>query len=173
MDTELFEINNTETNGEKVSLTDQFKLIMDTIVEFKKQILVLQNHIKLLEKNVKKDYKNLEKEVEKNKMKGNKKPSGFAKPTKITDELCKFMNQKEGTEIARTDVTKALHSYIEKNNLQNDKNKKEIIPDKKLKNLLGIEETDDVILTYFNIQKYMNKHFINKKGNIKKEEILE
>ena len=141
---------------------------MDTIGEFRKQMNVLQAQIKMLEKNVKKDYKHLAKEVvkSKSKNKGNKKPSGFARPAKITDELCQFMNQKEGTEIARTDVTKSLIDYIEKNKLQNNQNKKEIIPDTKLKNLLGIEDADDIKLTYFNIQKYMNKHFFSSKNAI-------
>jgi len=41
--------------------------------------------------------------------------------------------------------------------------KNKIIPDDKLKSLLGlnVEETNE--LTFFNIQKYMNKHFISKK----------
>lgn len=151
---------NVEQPTEKFNLTEQFGTIMETISSFRNQVNLLQQQIRVLEKNVKKECKSLKKEVEKNKNKGNKQPSGFAKPTKITTELCEFMNQKEDTEIARTDVTKALISYIEKNNLQNNENKKEIIPDKKLKDLLGLEDKNDVVLTYFNIQKYMNKHFI-------------
>ena len=94
----------------------------------------------------------------KNKNKGIRKPSGFAKPSKVTKELCNFMNQNEGTEIARTDVTKALIKYIKENKLENEKNSKIIKPDDKLKYLLEIN--DDQELTYFNIQKYMNKHFV-------------
>ena len=69
------------------------------------------------------------------------------------------MNKEEGTKIARTEVTRALVSYIKTNNLVNKDNSKIISPDDKLKYLLGVEETDE--LTYFNIQKYMNKHFIS------------
>ena len=69
------------------------------------------------------------------------------------------MNKEEGTKIARTEVTSALSSYIKDNNLQNQANKKFILPDEKLKSLLGI--SDDDKLTYFTLQKYMNKHFIN------------
>lgn len=151
---------NIEQPTDKFNLTEQFVTIMETISVFRNQVNLLQQQIRVLEKNVKKECKSLKKEVDKNKNKGNKQPSGFAKPTKITTELCEFMNEKEDTEIARTDVTKALISYIEKNNLQNNDNKKEIIPDKKLKDLLGLEDKNDVVLTYFNIQKYMNKHFI-------------
>ena len=63
--------------------------------------------------------KGLKKVAEKSKNKGNKKPSGFANPTKVTKELCEFMNKQEGTQIARTEVTRALISYIKANNLQN------------------------------------------------------
>jgi chromatin remodeling complex protein RSC6 len=75
------------------------------------------------------------------------------------------MNKDEGSEIARTDVTKALIQYIESNNLQNSDNKKIIMPDEKLKTLLGINDKKDITLTYFNIQKYMNKHFVKIKND--------
>jgi chromatin remodeling complex protein RSC6 len=119
----------------------------------------LQVQIRQLEKNIKKEMKGLKKVAEKSKNKGNKKPSGFANPTKVTKELCEFMNKQEGTQIARTEVTRALISYIKANNLQNKANKKIILPDEKLKFLLGINQEQE--LTYFNLQKYMNKHFIS------------
>ncbi len=68
------------------------------------------------------------------------------------------MNKNEDELVARTDVTKYLIDYIKKENLQNKDNKKQIIPDVKLKKLLVIKDNDE--LTYFNIQKFMNKHFI-------------
>ena len=102
--------------------------------------------------------KSLKKAVNKKKNKGNKAPSGFAKPTKVSNELCNFLNKKEGSEIARTEVTSFLSAYIRSNNLQNKDNKKIILPDDKLKYLLGIDNNEE--LTYFNLQKYMNKHFI-------------
>ncbi len=69
-----------------------------------------------------------------------------------------ILNKSEGSEIARTDVTKAIVSYIKENKLENEANRKIIIPDNKLKFLLGIEDGQE--LTFFNIQKYMNKHFV-------------
>lgn len=71
-------------------------------------------------------------------------------------------------EVARTNVTQYLINYIKKNNLQSEENKKYIKPDEKLNKLLNIREEDEV--TYFNIQSYMNKHFIKNK-NEKKESI--
>ena len=141
------------------SIEEQFATISDTITLFKMQLNSLQQQIKSVEKTIKKELKRVKKDKnEKPKIK--RAPSGFAKPTKVTKELCSFMDKPEGTEIARTEVTKALVSYIKTNNLyeKGQDAKKKIIPDEKLKTLLGINnETTD--LTYFNIQKYMNKHF--------------
>ena len=88
--------------------------------------------------------------------KGNRKPSGFAKPSKISSELCEFMGKENGAEVARTEVTQFVIAYIKQNKLAESKN---IIPDKKLTALLGIENNSDENVTYFNIQKYMNRHF--------------
>ena len=141
------------------SIFDQFEVIVDSLSHFRIQVNTIQQQIRQLEKNVKKEMKGLKKVAEKSKNKGNKKPSGFANPTKVTKELCEFMNKQEGTQIARTEVTRALISYIKANNLQNKSNKKIILPDEKLQYLLGINE--ELELTYFNLQKYMNKHFIS------------
>ena len=146
--------NNEETNN----ICEQFEGIIDSLGLFKNQINGLQQQIRVLEKNIKKQMKTLKKESTKSKNKGNRKPSGFAKPSKVTNELCEFMNKKEGTEIARTEVTRTLCSYIKEHKLENKENSKIIAPDDKLKTLLGIEEGQE--LTYFTIQKFMNKHFI-------------
>jgi len=146
-----------EKNNES-DLFVQFEEITDGLTKVKSQINNLQQHLKTLEKNIKKQMKSIKKNVSKNKNKGIRKPSGFAKPSKVTKELCFFMNKNEGTEIARTDVTKALIKYIKENKLENEKNSKIIKPDDKLKYLLEIKDEEE--LTYFNIQKYMNKHFV-------------
>ena len=136
----------------------QFEQLISQLTLMKTQITGIQQNIKHIEKTVKKQMKGLKKEVVKTKNKGNRQPSGFAKPSKVTKELCEFMNKEEGTEIARTDVTRALVAYIKENKLENTSNSKIISPDNKLKLLLGLN--DDQELTYFNIQKYMNKHFV-------------
>ena len=157
MDNIEFESAN-KTNDSEDILGD-FENIINGLSNIRIQINALQQQLRNTEKNVKKKMKCLKREATKNKNKGNRKPSGFAKPTKVTKELCVFMNKKEGSEIARTEVTSTLSSYIKTNNLQNKTNKKIILPDEKLKDLLGINDNEE--LTYFNIQKYMNKHFIS------------
>ena len=139
-------------------LVDEFGNVLNTLSSFKSQITMLSNQLKSLEKNVKKRIKKLERELNKNKSKGNRKASGFAVPTKISQDLCKFMGVEEGTQLARTEVTKFIIQYIKDKNLPDSQNKKCINPDKKLKSLLDLKPDDKV--TYFNLQKFMNKHFI-------------
>jgi chromatin remodeling complex protein RSC6 len=141
---------------------DAFTTINNSLTLFKMQFNTLQQQVRTLEKNVKKELKPTKKEC---KPKAKKAPSGFAKPTKVTKELCAFMDKPEGTEIARTEVTKVLVSYIKTNNLQEQTavSKNKIVPDDKLRSLLGLNVEEINELTFFNIQKYMNKHFISKK----------
>ena len=146
--------------NDTTNITSQFSNILNTLSIFKTQITMLQNQMKSLEKTVKKKMKSLEKESKKNKMKGNRKPSGFAVPTKISDELCDFMKKPYGSEIARTEVTKYLIKYIKEKDLQWPKNRKIIKPNKALRSLLGTTTKDEV--TYFNLQKWMNRHFVKK-----------
>jgi len=148
----------TEATEAQVELFTQFENLVSQLGVMKNQITSIQQNIKQLEKSVKKQMKGLKKEVVKSKAKGNRAPSGFAKPSKVTKELCEFMNKSEGTEIARTEVTRALVAYIKENKLENETNSKIISPDTKLKVLLGVEDGQE--LNYFNIQKYMNKHFV-------------
>jgi chromatin remodeling complex protein RSC6 len=143
-------------------LSTQFEELISQLSLVKTQIVSIQQSAKQLEKAVKKQMKENQKMavVPCPKVKTDRAPSGFAKPCKVSKELCLFMNLSEGTEIARTDVTRALVAYIKENKLQNQTNSKLISPDEKLKVLLGIEEGDE--LNYFNIQKHMNKHFVKK-----------
>jgi len=84
-------------------------------------------------------------------------PSGFAKPALISPELCSFLGKPKGTEMARTEVTKFLTTYIKEHELQDPSNRRKILPDKKLHTLLNTKKSDEV--TYFNLQKYMKVHF--------------
>lgn len=152
--------------NEDNNLDNGFKTITDSLALFKLQISTLQQQLKALEKTVKKEMKKSAKGKKKvasdpNKVKA---PSGFAKPTKVTSELCSFLGKPEGTEVARTEVTKALVSYIKEHGLQekNAESKTRIVPDAKLKALLSISDSEIPDLTFFTIQKYMNKHFQKK-----------
>ena len=118
----------------------------------------LRAEFRTLEKTWSRELKTAQKSQVKRKRKsGNRQPSGFVKPTKISDELAKFLEKPVGTEMARTDVTREINSYIRAHNLQDTSNGRKIIPDAKLATLLKLNKTDE--LTYFNLQRYMSPHF--------------
>jgi chromatin remodeling complex protein RSC6 len=118
----------------------------------------LKNEYKSLEKKFNRELKVAQKANSKRKRKsGNRQPSGFVKPTRISDELAKFLEKPTGTEMARTDVTREINKYIRAHNLQDKENGRKINPDTKLSSLLKLKKTDE--LTYFNLQKYMSPHF--------------
>jgi|688.fasta_scaffold119883_2 upstream activation factor subunit UAF30 len=118
----------------------------------------LKTEYRTLEKKWSREIKAAQKQSSKRKRKaGNRAPSGFVKPTKISDELASFLGKEKGTEMARTDVTREINTYIRAHKLQDKDNGRKIIPDTKLAALLKLKKTDE--LTYFNLQKYMSPHF--------------
>jgi hypothetical protein len=119
----------------------------------------VKNDFKTLEKVILRDLKNAQKSSQrKKKSSGNRQPSGFVKPTLITEELATFLGKKVGTEMARTEVSKEINQYIRTHNLQDKANGRKINADTKLSALLKLNAGDE--LTYFNLQRYMKHHFI-------------
>ena len=118
----------------------------------------LKAEYRSLEKKWTKELKNSAKNSnKKRKRAANRAPSGFVKPTQISDELATFLEKPTGIEMARTEVTRDINSYIRTNNLQDKTNGRKINPDARLANLLKINSGEE--LTYFNLQKYMSRHF--------------
>ena len=118
----------------------------------------LKNEYRVLEKKWSKELKTALKACSKRKKKaGNRAPSGFVKPTRISDELATFLSKPIGTEMARTEVTREINDYIRKNQLQDKDNGRKINADTCLSTLLKLSTTDE--LTYFNLQKFMSPHF--------------
>jgi len=114
---------------------------------------------KLLEKSVSRELKAASKSKKSKKASsGNRQPSGFVKPSVISDELIKFLGKEAGTMMSRVEVSKGINAYITANNLKDKTSGRQINPDAKLATLLKIGK--DEVLTYFNLQKYLKVHFI-------------
>ena len=136
----------------------QFSDFMAKLQAVSASMSSLRTEFRGIERQVTRELKAAAKVSAKRKRKtGNRAPSGFVKPTLISNELAGFLGKPEGTEMARTEVTREINAYIREHKLQDKDNGRKIIPDAKLKNLLG--DLGDAELTYFNLQKYMSPHF--------------
>ena len=81
----------------------------------------------------------------------------FQVPTDISPDLCAFMGRPAGSQESRSNVTKFITTYVKEKNL---KNKHDITADAALLKLLKLNKEDK--LTYFNLQKYLNVHYLKK-----------
>ena len=147
-----------ESSDAEAPLAEQSVEFLAKLQQLGALISSLKTEYRTLEKKWTREIKAAQKQSSKRKRKaGNRAPSGFVKPTKISDELASFLGKEKGTEMARTDVTREINTYIRAHKLQDKDNGRKIIPDTKLATLLKLKKTDE--LTYFNLQKYMSPHF--------------
>ena len=141
------------------TLDEDLKAVLATLTTLREQASAAITEVKRLDKRVHKDMKDARKRKRRVRAEGEEAPkrgpSIFEIPTKVTDELCKFLKHPAGTLISRSNVTKQINNYVKENNL---KNKHDITPDAPLRKLLQVPETDQ--LTYFNLQRYLNRHYI-------------
>ena len=154
-------IESTSVEQEESNTEILFNKLVNQFQDIQSVMKTLHANLKLLQKEVLRERKeSKKKESKSNKKKSDKKrsPSGFAKPAPISNELSAFLNLENGIELARTEVTSKVIAYVKEHQLQNPENKKQILLDEKLKKLLTPEEGD--VVTYFNLQTYLKKHFI-------------
>lgn len=141
-----------------IKLLNDLNTLRTLVIEKKKTADEIFIQFNLTDKKISK-YLNKEINIILKKSKKNKKPKGFAIPTDVSDTLCIFMKQPINTKISRTNATKYLMEYIKINNLIDINNKKIIVPDNNLLELIGNTVELENPLDRFNIQKYLNKHF--------------
>tara|TARA_Y100000992_G_C21175421_1_gene448064 strand:+ start:84 stop:680 length:597 start_codon:yes stop_codon:yes gene_type:complete len=140
------------------SLSDSFQELLGQLAVLRSQLTSVTGQVRALQKRSERELKNAQKAGRKRARKtGNRAPSGFVKPTKISKELAKFLGKPHGTEMARTEVTREINTYIRAHKLQDPKNGRRILADSKLRTLLKLKKDDE--LTYFNLQRYMSPHF--------------
>ena len=160
-----YEISEDERLKLPVSLqkiTRKLNSIQTQLINRKKEDADLYCQFKVLKKLVE---NHMEKQLKVNAKEGEKKtrkPSGFASPSAVTDELCVFMDKPKGTLISRTEAIKFISKYIADNKLKHPDNKSIVVPDEKLSQLLG--DTMGVKLTFFTMQKFITQHFITFKN---------
>jgi len=140
------------------AISSQFSSISSKLQQVVAFAAALRSELRVLERHAVKELRTAQKASAKKRRKvGNRAPSGFVKPTPISKELAEFLGKTDGSEMARTEVTREINAYIRTNNLQDKENGRRINPDAKLKALLKLKKGDE--LTYFNLQRYMSPHF--------------
>ena len=150
----------TEPANDVVETTPEtgFGDLLKKLTEVTSLLATVKQEARALEKRLTRELKAAQKANAKKKAgKGNRSPSGFVKPTLISEELAAFLGKAKGTEMARTEVTREINKYIRDNKLQDESNGRKINPDAKLSKLLNLTKKDE--LTYFNLQRYMSPHF--------------
>jgi chromatin remodeling complex protein RSC6 len=100
---------------------------------------------------------------------GEKKPrTGFATPVKVDERLADFLGMDRTEEIARTEVTKRITSYIKQHDLQLAENRKQFTVDEALAHVLGVE--NGTTTDWFRLQKFLSKLLFSAKSNAKANE---
>ena len=151
-------VDDVQVADGEAPLADQSVEFLAKLQQLGGLIASLKTEYKTLEKKWTRELKVAQKQSNKRKRKaGSRAPSGFVKPTRISDELAKFLEKPAGSEMARTEVTRDINKYIRTHKLQDEANGRKINPDSKLAALLKLKKTDE--LTYFNLQRYMSPHF--------------
>jgi len=144
--------------SESVSVASEFSEFMTKLQQLGAVVSALKTEFRSLEKKASRELKTAAKASHKRKRKtGNRSPSGFVKPTLISDELAVFLGKGKGTQMARTEVTREINAYIRANQLQDKTNGRRINADANLSSLLKLTSGEE--LTYFNLQRYMSPHF--------------
>ena len=138
-------------------LQEQFAQLLTQLSVLRSQLTAVTSQVRTLSKRTERELKQAQKVGRKKRKSGNRAPSGFVKPTKISNELAAFLGKDKGTEMARTEVTREINNYIREHKLQDPKNGRHILADSKLKKLLKLKKDDE--LTYFNLQRFMSPHF--------------
>jgi len=151
-----------EAAGEALpSVQDDVKSMLTQANAVRETVSALVAELKRVEKRVAR----LQKEADKRRRRVKKpvegeavvprKPSIFELPTPLSNALCSFLGRASGSLESRSNNTNAITSYVKEKNL---KEKHTIKPDAKLTALLGVK--DGEVLTYFNLQRYLNPHYL-------------
>jgi upstream activation factor subunit UAF30 len=147
---------------EEVRLDSEVKAVTSRLLALREMVSELVTEAKRLEKKSTKLQKLADKRRKrKAPVEGEEaKParvSIFQIPTDISPQLCAFLGRPTGSQESRSNVTKFVTTYVKEQNL---KNKHDINPDAKLRSLLNVKAEEK--LTYFNLQKYLNPHYLKK-----------
>ena len=152
-----------ETVDTTPSLSDAFAALSTELTNLRAQISTINRSLKELRSRAEREIKQASKTSRRRTKNTSGEPTGFAKPTRISADLAKFLGVDKGAEIARTAVTQEIKKYVLQNNLSKEGNGRYFHPDKKLRKLMRLGNDVNEI-SYFNLQTYMKHHFATKQN---------
>ena len=160
----LQEQSSTTSKSVVASVEDTSSALFDKLIDTLQSRISsdrqLLREVRALKKAVSTERRQYQKYVTKyNKRRSTNRKNGFQVPTPISNQMAKFVGVPSGSEMARTEVTKFVHTYIKEKKLQNPDNGQEIFPDSKLRKLLYSGNNK---ITYFKLQTFLKPHFLKK-----------
>jgi len=151
---EAADVSVTSVQDDVKTMLTHANTLRETAAALVAELKRVDKRVARLQKEADKRRRRVKKPVEGEEVKP-RKPSIFELPTPLSNELCSFLGRASGSKESRSNITKAITTYVKEKNL---KEKHTIKPDAKLKALLGVAEGD--VLTYFNLQRYLNRHYL-------------
>jgi chromatin remodeling complex protein RSC6 len=145
---------------EKVNVQAEFNGLVEKVNSLRTTMAAVFSDMKKLEKQLGRELKKAQKGRRRKASAegaegGVKKETVFTKPTQVSDALCTFLGKPKGTQMSRSDVTKALCAYARDRKLMD---KQVIKADAPLRKLLALSEKDE--LKILNLQRYLKPHYI-------------
>jgi chromatin remodeling complex protein RSC6 len=137
------------------SMLTQANTVRETVGALVAELKRLEKRVARLQKEADKRRRRSSKKLAEGEEAKPRKPSIFELPTPLSNDLCGFLGVSNGSKESRSNVTKKITTYVKEHEL---KDKHTIKPDAKLKALLGVK--DGETLTYFNLQRYLNRHYL-------------
>jgi hypothetical protein len=154
-------MSDNNSNMEKSTTTRTVKEILADIEEKNQELVLAQRAVKHLYKELEKSHKVEVKEASKRKKSsknsGEKRdPSGFNAKCPVPVEFCEQpWGCTADQELPRTMLTKMVYDYVKENGLQDPADKRRIFPDKIVKKLFHLNDSDE--LHFNNFQTYMKR----------------
>ena len=133
--------------------------LLGLLSDLKSSVAAVNQAAKAVEKSVNKKIKQLKREITRHplRVRTHQRDRQGCQPTEVSAHLAEFMGRPTGDKIARTEATQWIIQYIACNGLQDENDRRNIIPDQKLVELFSLEPSRKI--TYFEIQGLLNPHF--------------
>lgn len=143
----------------EITWNEEVKTLQTTVQSQIDSLKGVLANLKRLEKRVSREIKDAKKKRKAPKLNPDGTPvpkkDQFGKQVPITDELAHFLGKAKGSTASRSEVTRFIGNYVREKSLLDKRN---IKADATLLKLLAIKA--DEPLTYFSLQKFLNKHYI-------------